>query len=100
MLSGAVGCATAGRRRILDRCQRRAPQGAARRQPVVSGIDVASFIPIAAGYATPTQGAGPMIITERAGLFEKHGLAVKTIDKRRAVGVVQGMMDGELQFGN
>ena len=41
-----------------------------------------------------------MIITERASLFEKHGLAVKTIDKRRAVGVVQGMMDGELQFGN
>ncbi|HEY3117146.1 MAG TPA: ABC transporter substrate-binding protein [Chloroflexota bacterium] len=41
-----------------------------------------------------------MIITERAGLFEKHGLAVKTVDKRRAVGVVQGMMDGELQFGN
>src|SRR5437867_9770104 len=61
---------------------------------------VTELIPIAAGYATPTQGAGPMIITERAGLFEKHELAVKTIDRRRAVGVVQGMMDGELQFGN
>lgn len=56
--------------------------------------------PIAAGYATPTQGAGPMLITIRAGLFEKHGLKVEAKDKGRAVGVVEGLMSGELQFGN
>ena len=56
--------------------------------------------PIATAYATPTQGACPMLITLEAGLFEKHGLAVKALDKGRAVGVVEGLMDGELQFGN
>ncbi len=29
-----------------------------------------------AGYATRGQGAGPLIVTERAGLFEKYGLFV------------------------
>ena len=29
-----------------------------------------------AGYATRGQGAGPLIVTERAGLFETHGLFV------------------------
>jgi ABC-type nitrate/sulfonate/bicarbonate transport system substrate-binding protein len=41
-----------------------------------------------------------MLITLEAGLFEKHGLAVKALDKGRAVGVVEGLMAGELQFGN
>ncbi|HZT08857.1 MAG TPA: ABC transporter substrate-binding protein [Chloroflexota bacterium] len=56
--------------------------------------------PIAAGYATPAQGAGPMLITVRAGLFEKHGLAVEPQDRGRARSVVDGLMAGELQFGN
>ncbi len=56
--------------------------------------------PIATAYATPGQGAGPMLITLRAGLFEKHGLAATAEDRRRAVGVVEGLMNGELQFGN
>ena len=38
---------------------------------------MADLVPIAAAYATPTQGAGPMLVTLRAGLFEKHGLAVE-----------------------
>ncbi len=58
------------------------------------------LIPIEAGYATPGQGAGPMLITQRAGLFEKHGLAVEPTDKRTARAVVAGLMAGELQFGN
>jgi ABC-type nitrate/sulfonate/bicarbonate transport system substrate-binding protein len=58
------------------------------------------LIPIKTAYATPTQGAGPMLITLRAGLFEKHGLKAEAEDKGRAVGVVQGLMSGELQFGN
>jgi ABC-type nitrate/sulfonate/bicarbonate transport system substrate-binding protein len=58
------------------------------------------LIAIKTAYATPTQGAGPMLITLRAGLFEKHGLKAEAEDKGRAVGVVQGLMSGELQFGN
>jgi ABC-type nitrate/sulfonate/bicarbonate transport system substrate-binding protein len=41
-----------------------------------------------------------MLVTLRAGLFEKHGLAVEAQDRGRAVGVVDGLMAGELQFGN
>ena len=55
---------------------------------------------IVAGYATIGQGAGPMIVTERAGLFAKHGLQVKTRLMNGATGVVRGLMDGEIQFGN
>jgi ABC-type nitrate/sulfonate/bicarbonate transport system substrate-binding protein len=55
---------------------------------------------LVAGYATIGQGAGPMIVTERAGLFVKHGLQVETRLMRGAVGVVQGLMSGEIQFGN
>lgn len=56
--------------------------------------------PIIAGYATIGQGAGPMIVTERAGLFTRHGLQVETRLMRGAVGVVRGLMEGEIQFGN
>src|SRR5437773_6019690 len=58
------------------------------------------LIPIVTAYATPTQGAGPMLVTLKAGLFEKHGLAVEAQDRGRAVSVVEGLMAGELQFGN
>lgn len=61
---------------------------------------MAQMIPIAAGYATPAQGAGPMIVTLKAGLFEKHGLAVEPRRMGSAAGVVAGLMSGELQFGN
>ncbi|HEY7219600.1 MAG TPA: ABC transporter substrate-binding protein [Candidatus Binatia bacterium] len=58
-------------------------------------------IPINAGFATIGQGAGPMMVTWKAGLFAKHGLAV---DRPRimggAKGVVRGLMSGEIQFGN
>src|SRR5512142_1117104 len=61
---------------------------------------MSELTPIVTAYATPSQGAGPMLVTLRAGLFEKHGLAVVAEDRGRAVGVVQGLMAGELQFGN
>ena len=58
-------------------------------------------IPINAGFATIGQGAGPMMVTWKAGLFAKHGLAV---DRPRimggAKGVVRGLMSGEIHFGN
>lgn len=59
------------------------------------------LIPIDAGFATIGQGAGPMMVTWKAGLFHKHGLAV---ERPRimggAKGVVRGLMSGEIQFGN
>jgi ABC-type nitrate/sulfonate/bicarbonate transport system substrate-binding protein len=57
--------------------------------------------PLNAGFATIGQGAGPMMVTWKAGLFRKHGLA---IDRPRimggAKGVVRGLMAGEIHFGN
>jgi ABC-type nitrate/sulfonate/bicarbonate transport system substrate-binding protein len=62
---------------------------------------MADLIKIDAGFATIGQGAGPMMVTWKAGLFKKHGLDV---DKPRimggAKGVVRGLMTGEIQFGN
>jgi ABC-type nitrate/sulfonate/bicarbonate transport system substrate-binding protein len=59
------------------------------------------LIKIAAGFATIGQGAGPMMVTWKAGFFHKHGL---DIDRPRimggARGVVRGLTAGEIQFGN
>src|ERR1043166_6570473 len=58
-------------------------------------------VKVNAGFATVGQGAGPMMVTWKAGLFSKHGLE---IDRPRimggAKGVVRGLMSGEIQFGN
>jgi ABC-type nitrate/sulfonate/bicarbonate transport system substrate-binding protein len=58
-------------------------------------------IRVDAGFATIGQGAGPMMVAWKAGLFQKHGLEV---DRPRlmggAKGVVRGLMSGEIQFGN
>jgi NitT/TauT family transport system substrate-binding protein len=62
---------------------------------------MADLIKIDAGFATVGQGAGPMMVTWKAGLFKKHGLDV---EKPRimggAKGVLRGLMAGEIQFGN
>jgi NitT/TauT family transport system substrate-binding protein len=62
---------------------------------------MAVLIKIDAGFATIGQGAGPMMVTWKGGLFKKHGLDV---DKPRimggAKGVVRGLMAGEIHFGN
>jgi ABC-type nitrate/sulfonate/bicarbonate transport system substrate-binding protein len=59
------------------------------------------LIKIDAGFATIGQGAGPMMVTWKAGLFHKNDL---DIDRPRimgsAKGVVRGLMSGEIQFGN
>ena len=53
------------------------------------------------GFATIGQGAGPMMVTWRAGLFQKYGL---DIDRPHilgsAGGVVRALMRGDIQFGN
>jgi ABC-type nitrate/sulfonate/bicarbonate transport system substrate-binding protein len=58
-------------------------------------------IKLNAGFATIGQGAGPMMVTWKAGLFQKHGL---DIDKPRimggAKGVLRALMSQEIQFGN
>jgi ABC-type nitrate/sulfonate/bicarbonate transport system substrate-binding protein len=57
--------------------------------------------PLSAGFATIGQGAGPMMVTWQAGLFEKYGLEVpRPRIMGGAKGVVRGLMSGEIQFGN
>ena len=60
-----------------------------------------NLLKINAGFATIGQGAGPMMVTWKVGLFQKYGL---DIDKPRimggAKGVVRGLISGEIQFGN
>jgi ABC-type nitrate/sulfonate/bicarbonate transport system substrate-binding protein len=62
---------------------------------------MADTIKLNAGFATIGQGAGPMMVTWKAGLFQKHGL---DIDKPRimggAKGVLRGLVSREIQFGN
>ena len=62
---------------------------------------MAETIKLNAGFATIGQGAGPMMVTWKAGLFHKYGLEV---DRPRimggAKGVVRGLMSGEIRFGN
>jgi ABC-type nitrate/sulfonate/bicarbonate transport system substrate-binding protein len=59
------------------------------------------LIKIDAGFATIGQGAGPMMVTWKAGLFKKHGLDVDRPPMMGgAKGVVLGLMAGEIQFGN
>ena len=62
---------------------------------------MADPIKLNAGFATIGQGAGPMMVTWKAGLFQKHGL---DIDKPRimggAKGVLRGLVSREIQFGN
>jgi ABC-type nitrate/sulfonate/bicarbonate transport system substrate-binding protein len=59
------------------------------------------LIKIEAGFATIGQGAGPMMVTWKAGLFPKYGLDIaRPRIMGGAKGVVRGLMSGEIQFGN
>jgi len=61
----------------------------------------AEIIRVNAGFATIGQGAGPMMVTWKAGLFQKYGLDVTTARiMGGARGVVRGLVSGEIQFGN
>jgi ABC-type nitrate/sulfonate/bicarbonate transport system substrate-binding protein len=60
-----------------------------------------NLINVNAGFATIGQGAGPMMVTWKAGLFEKHGLNIaRPRVMGGARGVVRGLMSGEIHFGN
>jgi ABC-type nitrate/sulfonate/bicarbonate transport system substrate-binding protein len=57
--------------------------------------------PLNGGFATIGQGAGPMMVTWKAGLFHKHGLDIgRPRIMGGAKGVVRGLMMREIQFGN
>ena len=61
----------------------------------------AEIVRLNAGFATIGQGAGPMMVTWKAGLFQKYGLDVTTPRiMGGAKGVVRGLVSGEIQFGN
>jgi ABC-type nitrate/sulfonate/bicarbonate transport system substrate-binding protein len=65
------------------------------------GERMPELIKIDAGFATIGQGAGPMMVTWKAGLFGKHGLDIAPPRiMGGAKGVVRGLMTGEIQFGN
>lgn len=55
---------------------------------------------VPAAYAGEGQGAGPLFVTERAGLFEAQGLDVRIRLLDGAKRVVRGMLNGEVMFGN
>jgi ABC-type nitrate/sulfonate/bicarbonate transport system substrate-binding protein len=62
---------------------------------------MSNLIKINAGFATIGQGAGPMMVTWKACLFQKYGLDVdRPPVMGGAKGVVRGLMSGEIQFGN
>jgi ABC-type nitrate/sulfonate/bicarbonate transport system substrate-binding protein len=62
---------------------------------------MADTIKVNAGFATIGQGAGPMMVTWKARLFQKHGLDIdKPCIMGGAKGVLLGLMSREIHFGN
>jgi ABC-type nitrate/sulfonate/bicarbonate transport system substrate-binding protein len=55
---------------------------------------------LSVGYATEGQGAGPVFVTQRAGLFADEGLDVDIRQLGSASGVIGGLLFGEIVFGN
>jgi ABC-type nitrate/sulfonate/bicarbonate transport system substrate-binding protein len=68
---------------------------------IPTALNMSDLIKINAGFATVGQGAGPMMVTWKAGLFRKHGLDIdRPPVMGGAKGVVRGLMSGAIQFGN
>jgi ABC-type nitrate/sulfonate/bicarbonate transport system substrate-binding protein len=68
---------------------------------VAAEMVMSDLIKLALGFATIGQGAGPMMVTWKSGLFEKYGLEVAMPRLMgSAKGVVRGLSSGEIQFGN
>src|SRR5437870_5023845 len=57
-------------------------------------------ISVPTAYAGEGQGAGPLFVTERAGLFAHEDLHVSIRLLEGAKRVVRGLLDGEVLFGN
>ncbi len=58
------------------------------------------LVSVPAAYAGEGQGAGPLFVTERAGLFAQEDLDVQIRLLEGAKRVVRGLLDGEVLFGN
>jgi len=58
------------------------------------------LVSVPAAYAGEGQGAGPLFVTERAGLFASEDLDVHIRLLDGAKRVVRGLLDGEVLFGN
>lgn len=58
------------------------------------------LIPAPTAYAGEGQGAGPVFVTQRAGLFAAEGLDVQIALLDGAKRVVRGLVDGDILFGN
>lgn len=58
------------------------------------------LVSVPAAYAGEGQGAGPLFVTERAGLFAREDLDVQIRLLEGAKRVVRGLLDGEVLFGN
>jgi ABC-type nitrate/sulfonate/bicarbonate transport system substrate-binding protein len=60
----------------------------------------ANLISAPTAYAGEGQGAGPVFVTQRAGLFAAEGLDVQIELLDGAKRVVRGLLDGQVLFGN
>jgi ABC-type nitrate/sulfonate/bicarbonate transport system substrate-binding protein len=67
-------------------------------QDVLMGEAAPVSVPVA--YAGEGQGAGPLFVTERAGLFAAYGLEVEIRLLEGARRVVGGLLAGDVVFGN
>jgi len=55
---------------------------------------------VIAGYVGPGQGAGPLFVTQRAGLFASEGLDVDIQLFRGSKRLTEALLTGEALFGN
>src|SRR5437763_11347315 len=63
-------------------------------------VTATKLISVPAAYAGEGQGAGPLFVSQRAGLFEAEGLDVQIRLLDGAKRVVRGLLEGEVLFGN
>jgi ABC-type nitrate/sulfonate/bicarbonate transport system substrate-binding protein len=61
---------------------------------------MAGIVQISADFATIRQDAGPLMVTERADIFRKHGLTLNLRTMGGAMEVMRGLLAREIQFGN
>src|SRR6266516_6671533 len=87
-------------RRNINGCElSQSAQSESSRRPVMSDGH-RDLISVPTAYAGEGQDAGPLFVTERAGLFAAEDLDVKIRLLEGAKRVVRGLLDGEVLFGN
>ena len=61
---------------------------------------MAGIVQLSADFATICQGAGPLMVTERADIFRKYGLTLNLRTMGGAMEVMRGLLAREIQFCN